>query len=57
MTGQEDILDDLFQHCALTAFLEQAAAQQGWPDREPTRARAYALYESHLAAKNAAPTK
>lgn len=53
MTGQDDILDDLFQHCALTAFLEQAAAQQCWPDREPTRVRAYALYERKLAARNA----
>jgi hypothetical protein len=53
MTGQDDILDDLFQHCALTAFLEQAAEQQCWPDREPTRVRAYELYERKLAARNA----
>ena len=48
----DDILDDLFLSCALTAFLEQAHAQQGWPDMEATRRRAFASYEQELAVKN-----
>jgi hypothetical protein len=52
-TDLTDILDDLFQGCALTAFLEQANAQRGWPDPEATRRRAYELYEEALAEKNA----
>ena len=49
----DDILDDLFLGCALSAFLEQAHAQQGWPDPEATRRRAYQLYEEALAERNA----
>ncbi len=49
------ILDDLFPGCALAAFLEQAHAQQGWPDSEATRRRAYQLYEQALAEKNGSP--
>jgi hypothetical protein len=48
----DDILDDLFHGCALTAFLEVAHAEQGWPDPETTRRRAYQLYEEALAEKN-----
>jgi len=47
-----DILDDLFHGCALDAFLEQAAGEQGWPDVEATRRRAYQIYEECLAVKN-----
>jgi hypothetical protein len=47
-----DILDDLFPACALAAFLEQAAIEQGWPDSEATRRRAYQIYEEALAVKN-----
>src|SRR4051794_6740652 len=47
-----DILDDLFPACALAAFLEQAAREQGWPDMEATRRRAYQIYEEALAVKN-----
>ena len=47
------ILDDLFQSCALTAFLEQAHADKGWPDPEATRRRAYRMYEEALAERNA----
>jgi len=50
-----DILDELFPACALAAFLEQAWLQQGWPDSEATRRRAYQLYEEALAEKNRAP--
>jgi hypothetical protein len=50
----DDILDDLFHGCALAAFLEQAVVEQGWPDAEATRRRAYGLYENALAEKNAA---
>ena len=49
-----DILDDLFSACALAAYLERAAIQQGWPDPEATRRRAYQLYEEALAAKGRA---
>ena len=49
----DDILGDLFHGCALSAFLEQAHAQQGWPDSEATRHRAYKLYEEALAERNA----
>ncbi len=52
MAATDDILDDLFQGCALAAFLEQAAREQGWPDPEATRRLAYARYEEALAAKN-----
>jgi hypothetical protein len=52
----DSIVDDLFQGCALTAFLEQAHAQQDWPDPETTRRRAYQLYEQALAEKHAQPT-
>jgi hypothetical protein len=48
----DSILDDLFQGCALTAFLKLAHAQQGWPDAETTRRVAYLLYEQALAEKN-----
>ncbi len=48
----DSILDDLFQVCALTAFLEEAQAQQCWPDPEATRRRAYKLYEQALADKD-----
>jgi hypothetical protein len=50
------ILDDLFQSCALTAFLEQAHAEKGWPDPEATRRLAYRIYEDALAEKNAQTT-
>jgi hypothetical protein len=48
----DDIFDDLFQRCALTAYLDQAAEQQDWPDSEATKQRAYRLYEDALAEKN-----
>jgi|GEM_PF-6349272 len=44
MPGSDDLLDDLFLGCALTAYLEQAQIQQGWPDSEATRRRAYRMY-------------
>lgn len=48
----DDFFDDLFQNCAWAAYLDQAAEQQGWPDSEATRQRAYAYYEAALARKN-----
>jgi hypothetical protein len=51
-----DLLDDLFHGCALTAYLEQAAAQRDWPDIEATRVRAYRHYEQALALKNRSDT-
>lgn len=53
--NSDEILDDLFHACAFTAFLEQARAQQGWPDSNATRQRAYRLYEQALAEKNGRP--
>jgi hypothetical protein len=50
--GSNDILDALFPACALAAFLEEAHARQGWPESDPTRRRAYALYEQALARKH-----
>jgi hypothetical protein len=47
-----DILDDLFHHCALAAFVDQAAIEQGWPSSEATKQRAYRYYEEALAEKN-----
>ena len=54
-TEADDILGELFHGCALTAFLEQAQAERGWPDPEATRQRAYRLYEQALAVKNRSP--
>ena len=49
----DDILDALFHACAWRAYLEQAQAEQSWPDPEATRRRAYDYYERALAQKNA----
>ncbi len=48
----DDIWDDLFHACALWAYLQQAAIEQGPPGSEATRQRAYRLYEEALAEKN-----
>jgi hypothetical protein len=48
----DEILDDLFHGCAVAAFVDQAVAQGGPPDREATRLRAYRYYEEALAEKN-----
>jgi hypothetical protein len=45
MTDLEAFLSDEFHSCALVAFVEQAKEQQGWPDMEKTKQRAYKLYE------------
>jgi hypothetical protein len=52
----DSILDDLFLSCALTAFLERAHAEKGWPDSDATRRLAYRVYEEALAEKNAPNT-
>ena len=52
MSSEDDILDDLFHACALTAFVEQAIAQKGPPGIQATRRRAYRLYEDALAERN-----
>ena len=48
----DNILDDLFHACALRAWLEQAALEQGPPGMETTRQRAFRLYEEALREKN-----
>jgi hypothetical protein len=50
----DDIFDSLFHGCAWAAYLDQAAEQQGPPDSEATKRRAYRYYEEELAARNAA---
>jgi len=52
MAADDPIWDDLFHACAFAAFLDQAAAERGWPDPEATRLRAFRYYEEALAAKN-----
>lgn len=42
------IFDDLFQACALEAFVAESRATGGWPDPERTRQRAYRRYELAL---------
>lgn len=51
-TDLDEILDDLFHGCAFAAFVEQAIAQGGPPDREATRLRAFRYYEEALREKN-----
>ena len=51
---QNDLLDDLFLGCALSAFLQVAFEQGSMPESEATRRRAYDLYEEALRAKNGA---
>ena len=48
----DEIFDSLFHGCALTAFLEQAAIEQGPPCSEKTKQRAFQLYEEALAEKH-----
>ena len=52
-SAANNILDDLFHGCALAAFVDQAVIDQGPPDPESTRRRAYDYYEEALRAKNA----
>jgi hypothetical protein len=53
----DDILDDLFHGCAISAFVELAIKEGGPPDQEATRQLAYRLYEDALAAKNSTASK
>jgi hypothetical protein len=48
----DEILDGLFHAAAWAAYLDQAQAEQGWPDPEATRLRAYDYFEQALAEKN-----
>ena len=52
MTKDDDILDSIFHGCAFAAYVELAQEQQGIPDRESTRKRAYSYYEEALAEKH-----
>jgi hypothetical protein len=49
----DSFLDNVFLGCAFAAYAELAAEQQGVPDSEATRRRAYRYYEQALAEKNA----
>ena len=55
--SDDDIMDGLFHGCALAAYVDQAALQQGRPDSEATRQRAYRYYEDALAEKNRRKTQ
>ena len=46
-----ELFDNPFHGAALTAFVEQAQLQQGWPCPVATRQRAYQLYEADLKAR------
>ena len=52
MPPPDDFWDDLFLGCAFAAFVDQAAQQEGRPDSELTRRRAYRYYEEALAEKS-----
>jgi hypothetical protein len=53
-TEYDDVGDSLWHGCALAAYLDQAAEQQGWPDSEATKRRANDYYEQALRERNAA---
>lgn len=48
----DEFLDDLFLGCAFAAYVDQAIEENGPPDRDATRKRAYAYYEQELASRN-----
>lgn len=52
MNPLDDVMDDLFHSSAFTAFVEEAIATGSSPCLNPTRERAYRLYEAGLAMKN-----
>jgi hypothetical protein len=52
--ADDDILDDLFHGGAFAAYVELAFEQQGPPDMEATRKRAYVYFEEELARRDAA---
>jgi hypothetical protein len=54
-SDSDDIFNDPFHGCAFAAFVEQAHAEQGWPDIEATRRLAYAYFEQQLAIRNRRP--
>jgi hypothetical protein len=55
MTAESnEIRDDLFLACALTAWIDQSIEEGGPPSSEATRKRAYAYYEEELAVRNRA---
>lgn len=41
----DPIFDDPFHAAAFSAFVTEARAVQGWPDREKARQRAYRIFE------------
>ncbi len=55
MTDADDIWDDLFHGCAWAAYIDQAHAEQGPPNSETTRRRAFRYYEDELAKKDGSP--
>ncbi len=49
----DSFLGNLFLGCAFAAYVELAVEQQGVPDSDATKRRAYRYYEEALAEKNA----
>lgn len=52
MTPDDPIWDDPFHAAAWQAFAEGVARTQGIPDSGATKRRAYAMYETELAARH-----
>jgi hypothetical protein len=52
MTTDDPLWDDVFHGCAWAAFIDEARSQQGTPDSESVRWRAFAYYEQQIAKKN-----
>ena len=53
----EEFWVDVFHGSAWAAYIDQAIAEQGWPDEEQTRLRAYRYYEEELARRQGRPTR
>jgi hypothetical protein len=51
----DEFWDDLFHGAAWAAFIDQAIAEQGWPDEKQTRLRTFRYYEKALADRNRTP--
>jgi hypothetical protein len=51
-TELADLWVSFFHGCTWAALIDHAAEEQGWPDSEKTRKRAYRYYEEELAKRN-----
>jgi hypothetical protein len=53
MTPDDPMWDDLWHGAAFETFVTVAREQQGWPDSNAVKKRAYRMYKDALAEKNA----